>query len=130
MLFFSFLYTFIYPFYLTIYKKTNTKYNTNKIQNEPSMKDFDLYSNFMTNNNHTISFFSNETNEYQINPEEYKTILKIQLFFIKKEILSYLENPKVSKINLIEKYDKKNTISNQKMKNGGLFKDFDFDEIE
>lgn len=117
MLFLSFLYTFVHLFY-------GTKYNTKKIQNA-SIKDFDLYSNFITDNNHTISFFSNETNEYQINPEEYETILKIQMFFIKKEILSYLENPKVSKTVLIEKYDKKNTISNQKMKNGGLFKDFD-----
>ena len=68
--------------------------------------------------------------KYKINVEEYKTILKIYMFFIKKRFISYLENPKVSKTTFIEKYGKKNTISNQKMQNGGLFKDFDFDEIE
>jgi hypothetical protein len=71
--------------------------------------------------------------KYKINVEEYKTILKIHMFFIKKRFLSYLENPTisaVSKTTFIEKYGKKNMISNQNMKNGGLFKDFDFDEIE
>ena len=97
-------------------------------------KDIDDLPVQENNKNDTKSDSTVVKNEkYKINVEEYKTILKIQMFFIKKEFLSYLENPRVSKLSktlLIKKYDKKNTISNQKIKNGGLFKDFDFDEIK
>jgi len=129
MLFFPFLYSLV----TTIYTNICTK-NQQKNQIYYSLDhDFDAFipfhSNFTSDSNFTSEFWNEEEEKerkYKVNAE----ILKIRLFFIKKRFLSYLENPHVStvsKIKLIEKYDKKNTISNQKMQNGGLFKDFDFD---
>ena len=152
MLFFPFLYTLVNTFYHNIHKESHIKILQNH-KRDWSMKDFDFYSfspfysNFTVWDNDNVltpSYILSELQDlplqennkndekYKVNPEEYKTILKIRLFFMKKRFLSYLEDPHVStvsKTTLIKKYDK-NTISNQNMKNGGLFKDFDFDEIE
>ena len=138
MLFFPFLYTLVTTIYSNIRKKNQQKneiyYSLNHDFDPfiPFHSNFTSDLNFTSDSNFTSEFIQdlNEEKErkYKINAE----ILKIRLFFIKKKFLSYLENPHVStvsKTTLIKKYDKKNTISNQKMQNGGLFKDFDFDKI-
>ena len=88
---------------------------------------YSLLSSNFTNQDPFLPLY-NQTVSYKINLEEYKTLLLIKLFFLKKKFLSYLESPKIStitKTKLIEKYDKKNNLFHQKLKNGGLFKDYE-----
>ena len=128
MLFFPFLYTLVTTIYSNIRKKIQQKNQIYYSLNDDFDAFIPFHSNFTSDSNFTSEFWNEEEKKerkYKVNAE----ILKIRLFFIKKRFLSYLENPHVStvsKIILVEKYDKKNTISNQTMKNGGLFKDFDY----
>jgi hypothetical protein len=69
----------------------------------------------------------NDTITYKTILEEYKNILKIRSFLSKQKSLSYLENKDISipmKMKWIHKYYRINDISDQNMKNGGLFDDF------
>jgi len=69
----------------------------------------------------------NDTITYKTTLQEYKNILKIRAFLSKQKSLSYLENQHVSihmKMKWIDKYYRINDISDQNMKNGGLFDDF------
>lgn len=69
----------------------------------------------------------NDTITYKTILEEYKNILKIRLFLSKQKSLSYLKNKDISipmKMKWIDKYYRINDISDQNMKNGGLFDDF------
>lgn len=69
----------------------------------------------------------NDTITYKTILEEYKNILKIRSFLSKQKSLSYLENQDISipmKMKWIHKYYRINDISDQNMKNGGLFDDF------
>jgi hypothetical protein len=85
---------------------------------------YSIYNSSLTLNNPNVS--------YKIKLEEYKSLLRIKLFFLKQRFLSYLESPTVStltKTTLIEKYHKKNDLFHQKLKNGGLFKDYEDFEL-
>lgn len=69
----------------------------------------------------------NDTITYKTILEEYKSILKIRSFISKQKSLLYLENQDISipmKMKWIHKYYRINDISDQDMKNGGLFDDF------
>lgn len=104
--------------------ETNLTYNKDGFDERFPIQEFDF--DFYLSSPFGLEL-CNDTITYKTILEEYKNILKIRLFLSKQKSLSYLENKDISipmKMKWIDKYYRINDISDQNMKNGGLFDDF------